>query len=112
MPRNFHRRVEVMFPVEDPALKNRVLEEVLGMALRDNVKARQLQPDGSYVPVPLDLDGQTLRSQVALLEMARRGGVVAPTDPSLMRHVVSPVEKEKAEKADGGRLTAGTTSAA
>ncbi|GMU58493.1 MAG: polyphosphate kinase [Myxococcaceae bacterium] len=114
MARNFHRRVEVMFPVEDPALKARVLDEVLGMALRDNVKARQLQPDGSYVPVPLELDGQNLRSQTALLEQARRGGVIAPTDPSLMRHVASPVEKEKAEKAESSppRLTPGPGTAA
>ncbi|MCC6334022.1 MAG: polyphosphate kinase 1 [Myxococcales bacterium] len=114
MARNFHRRVEVMFPVEDPALKARVLDEVLGMALRDNVKARQLQPDGSYVPVPLELDGQSLRSQTALLEQARRGGVIAPTDPSLMRHVASPVEKEKAEKAESSpsRLTPGPGTAA
>ena len=102
MPRNFHRRVEVMAPVEDPALKARILDEVLGSALRDNVKARQLQPDGSYIPVPLQLDGQTVRSQMMLLDLARRGGTLAPTDPSLMRHVASPVEKEKAEKAGTG----------
>jgi polyphosphate kinase len=104
MPRNFHRRVEVMAPVEDPALKARILDEVLGSALRDNVKARQLQPDGSYIPVPLQLDGQTVRSQTMLLELARRGGTVPlpPTDPALMRHVASPVEKDKAEKAGTG----------
>lgn len=99
MPRNFHRRVEVMAPVEDPALKARILDEVLGTALRDNVKARQLQPDGSYAPVPLQLDGQTIRSQVHLLEQARRGTLLPPTDPALLRHVASPVEKEKADAA-------------
>lgn len=109
MPRNFHRRVEVMAPVEDPALKARVLDEVLGTALRDNVKARQLQPDGSYIPVPLQLDGQTIRSQYHLLEQARRGTLIPPTDPALMRHVASPVEKEKA---DAARLTPGAGTAA
>src|SRR5262249_24875876 len=49
MPRNFHRRIEVMCPVEDPALRQRLLDEVLGTALRDNAKARRLLVDGGYV---------------------------------------------------------------
>lgn len=92
MPRNFHRRVEVMAPVEDPALKARILDEVLGTALKDNVKARQLQSDGSYVPVPLQLDGLTVRSQVAHMELARKAGQAAHPEP-VLRHVASPVEK-------------------
>ena len=91
MPRNFHRRVEVMAPIEDPVLKARVLDEVLGLGLRDNVKARQLQSDGTYVPVPLQLDGQTVRSQQVAWEIARRGGQPGP-EP-LIRHVASPLEK-------------------
>jgi polyphosphate kinase len=49
MPRNFYRRVEVMFPIESPALKDRVLLEILPAYLRDNVKARVLQADGSQI---------------------------------------------------------------
>ncbi len=90
MPRNFQRRIEVMFPVEEPALKARVLDEVLGVGLRDNVKARQLQQDGTYVPVPLQLDGQTIRSQMMLLEVARRGAEPKASEP-MLRHVASPV---------------------
>jgi polyphosphate kinase len=91
MPRNFHRRVEVMAPVEEPALKTRILDEVLGIGLKDNVKARQLTADGTYVPVPLQLDGQTVRSQALLLELAKRSGTGGP-EP-VLRHVASPVEK-------------------
>jgi polyphosphate kinase len=48
MPRNLNRRVEVMFPVEDQ--ENRAkLKEILDVYLRDNVKARYLRPDGSWV---------------------------------------------------------------
>ncbi len=90
MPRNFHRRVEVLAPIEDPALKQRVLEEVLGLGLRDNVKAHQLQSDGTYAPVPLALDGQTVRSQQQALELAKRAG--QPAQP-VIRHVAAPVEK-------------------
>ncbi len=90
MPRNFHRRVEVMAPVEEPALKARILDEVIGLGLRDNVKARQLQSDGTYLPIPLQLDGQTVRSQTVLMDLARRS--VTGTE-SVLRHVASPVEK-------------------
>ena len=49
MPRNFYRRVEVMFPIEAAELKDRILHEIVPAYLRDNVKARVLQPDGTYV---------------------------------------------------------------
>ncbi len=48
MPRNLHRRIEVMSRSRT-ALKTRLLDEVLGLALADNVKARRLQPDGRYL---------------------------------------------------------------
>lgn len=48
MPRNFLRRIEVAFPIGDPALRDRVINEVLPNFLTDRVKARELQPDGSY----------------------------------------------------------------
>ena len=69
MPRNFLRRIEIMCPIEDASLRTRLLDEVLGTALRDNVKARRLQPDGSYSPV--EKTGARLRSQSALLEQAK-----------------------------------------
>ncbi len=47
MPRNLDRRVEIMFPVEDPALKEEV-KEILRVTLQDNLKARFLQPNGTY----------------------------------------------------------------
>ncbi len=47
MPRNLDRRVEQLFPVEDPFIKN-AIKEILDVHLRDNVKAREMLPDGSY----------------------------------------------------------------
>ena len=49
MPRNFDRRVEVVFPVEDEALKARVTDEILPAFLSDTVKASELRNDGTYV---------------------------------------------------------------
>ena len=47
MPRNLERRVEILFPVEAPALKEK-LWHILEGQLRDNKKAHILKPDGSY----------------------------------------------------------------
>jgi polyphosphate kinase len=51
MPRNLNRRVEVVTPIKDPNLKTYLKEELLEAYLRDNVNARELQPDGSYAKV-------------------------------------------------------------
>jgi polyphosphate kinase len=51
MPRNLDRRVEILFPVEDPALIDRLRNHILEVYLRDNLKAREMQPDGEYVRV-------------------------------------------------------------
>jgi len=52
MPRNLAERCEVVFPVLSPELKNRLRKEILESYLRDNMKARLLQPDGEYVRAP------------------------------------------------------------
>ena len=57
MPRNFHRRVEVMFPIEAPDLKRRVLKEILPTYVRDNTRTRILRADGKYFRATAD--GQT-----------------------------------------------------
>jgi polyphosphate kinase len=88
MPRNFVRRIEVLCPVEDPALRARLLDEVIGAALADNVKARRLQSDGSYAPVGGD-GAAPFRSQIALLEAARRAAEGKRLEP-LIRHVAAP----------------------
>ncbi len=49
MNRNFFRRVEVAFPIEDPVLKQRVYAEAIGGALEDNTQAWLLQPNATYV---------------------------------------------------------------
>jgi polyphosphate kinase len=49
MPRNFYRRVEIAFPIDAPALRDEMVNEILPSLLNDQVKARELQPDGGYV---------------------------------------------------------------
>ena len=48
MDRNFFRRIETGFPMLDPRLKKRVINEGLKPYLRDNVRAWEMLPDGSY----------------------------------------------------------------
>ena len=57
MPRNLDKRVEIVFPVEDPRLKQEVMH-ILDIQLEDNVKAHILRPDGIYEKI--DKRGKTL----------------------------------------------------
>jgi len=50
MTRNFFRRVEALFPVYQPDLRDRILTDLLPAELRDNEDARELQPNGTYIP--------------------------------------------------------------
>jgi polyphosphate kinase len=82
MPRNFRRRVEIMFPIEDPRLQNRIVDGILGVSLMDNVKARLLQPDGTYIRVPPAGPGEpSIRSQVEFQNMARELSAADPIRP-------------------------------
>lgn len=48
MPRNLDNRIETMFPIEDDGIRSYVINELLAVYLRDNMKARVEQPDGTY----------------------------------------------------------------
>jgi len=54
MSRNLKHRIEVVAPVTDPDSKRYLKDVVLGAYLRDNVKARELRPDGTYSRIPAD----------------------------------------------------------
>jgi polyphosphate kinase len=59
MPRNLDRRVEVLFPIEDPDLRRDVVENLLAVSLRDTEKSHILQADGRYVPRRYLIDSDT-----------------------------------------------------
>ncbi|MBI2392406.1 MAG: polyphosphate kinase 1 [Deltaproteobacteria bacterium] len=71
MPRNFHRRIELMFPILDEGLKRRIHEELLVLQLADNTKAWQLRADGTYERVPRSEKDLPIRSQGRSMELAR-----------------------------------------
>ena len=68
MPRNLLARVEVLFPVLDKEMMVDIRDSILRVHLSDNVKARVLQPDGTYVLVERGPEEKKLRSQKWLIE--------------------------------------------
>ena len=72
MPRNFFRRVEIAFPVEQPALRDRIIDDVLPKFLHDRVKARELQPDGSYRRLKPEGKEPREQAQLQFRERSRR----------------------------------------
>ena len=76
MTRNTEHRVEIAFPVLDPTCRA-LVHEYMGMQLRDNVKARSLTSDGTWVPVERKEDERPFNSQEALLERAYRNAEAA-----------------------------------
>jgi polyphosphate kinase len=70
MPRNFYRRIEVAFPVENGTLRDRLINEVLRLTLSDNTKARFLKSDGSYIQARAKQGEKNHRSQFEFIELA------------------------------------------
>lgn len=70
MPRNFFKRIETVFPVEDGALRDRIVSEILSISLADNCRASILQPDGSYKPAPIRKGAPLHRSQCEFVDLA------------------------------------------
>jgi polyphosphate kinase len=70
MPRNLFRRIEVVFPIEDGILCDRVSREILGVALADNTKARFLGADGVYRRAKISPGEKARRSQSEFMALA------------------------------------------
>jgi polyphosphate kinase len=68
MPRNLDRRVEQLFPVEDPHLRSALRDQILYTHLRDNVQSRRLLSDGTYERVQPDGDEPRLNSQLWMIK--------------------------------------------
>ena len=81
MPRNFFRRIELAFPIEDGNLRERIISQVLAMSLADNAKARFLHPDGSYRRTAPARGAKLNRSQAQFMAL-RAGTEEAPRLPT------------------------------
>ena len=72
MPRNLIRRVEVAFPIEEPGLRNEIVNEILPAFLKDRVKARELQADGTYVRLCPHPGEEASQAQLYFRQRSRR----------------------------------------
>ena len=70
MPRNLDHRIEVVVPIEDPAVASE-LENVIDTLLADNVTAWRLGPDGAWDRVRARPGAHAVASQSALMRRAR-----------------------------------------
>jgi len=68
MPRNLDRRMEQLFPIEDPQLKESIRDQILFVHLRDNMQARRMLPDGTYERVQPQEGEPELNSQLWMIE--------------------------------------------
>jgi polyphosphate kinase len=75
MQRNLYARVEVLFPVKDPQLRERICNEVLAAYLSDTRKARLLEPDGCYTRPRSIRNGHGFSAQEHLIQLAQHGGL-------------------------------------
>lgn len=69
MPRNFHRRVEILVPIIDQQIAQRI-DDILKLLFSDTAKIWELAPDGSYTRVAVP-SGPTVRAQQKFIELAR-----------------------------------------
>jgi polyphosphate kinase len=70
MPRNLFRRIEVVFPIEDGNLRERIISEILAVTLADNVKSRFLRADGTYRRAESPNREKRRRSQTEFITLA------------------------------------------
>jgi polyphosphate kinase len=70
MPRNFFRRIEVLFPIEEPAMRTRIIDQILGAQLADTAKAWLLGPDAVYSRPAAARESDRRSSQVDFMALA------------------------------------------
>jgi polyphosphate kinase len=99
MPRNLDRRVELLFPVEDPDHVQTIMG-ILELQLTDNTKARELGPDGTWTRVPRT--GRRVSAQDETYDLLRRDG----RPPRRRSSIFVPLGRRRAARA-GARRGAG-----
>jgi polyphosphate kinase len=77
LPRNFYRRIELAFPIEDGIVRERLIHEILAQSLSDNVKARMLNLEGAYHCAKPARGQKPRRSQFEFLGLDAAGETVA-----------------------------------
>ena len=106
MPRNLYKRVEVVFPVLDPQHRRRLREEILPAYLQDCVKARQLEPDGTYRRLHPEGGQKPFQAQLHFRELARGLQRGARSQHAAIESAVKPNAAPHAAAAPNGAAAA------
>jgi len=85
MPRNMDRRIEVIFPIDDPKARSRIIDEIIPIYWADTENAWQLQSDGSY-SMRSQEEGPIWDSQQKFIEIAREQGIKSLPYDKAIRH--------------------------
>lgn len=102
MRRNLNRRIEVMFPVYDQDIKNRLIF-ILETTFRDNHNSRRLNPDGSYTRIQPESEEQRFSSQRYFRDEANREFEIREADravkrKSIFQPVMNPSDQGNSEQ--------------
>jgi polyphosphate kinase len=108
MPRNFERRVEVMFPIESNNLRQDILERIIPAYLHDNSRARVLLSDGTYVRAKQHSQEAIRRSQHELLFSEISAENTAPIKDQSSK---SSKRLKNLNRVTNGKMTADSSSA-
>ena len=100
MPRNLFRRVESMFPIEDPELRDRTRDELLGISFSDTAACWRLRSDGTYEKVAPEDGAPARRSQLAYIEQARKAGLKSIPYESALRQPRNRPSKKRRKKSN------------
>lgn len=107
MPRNFLRRVEVLTPILDPAVRTRI-EDILSMQWSDNVKTWELSSDGSYHRLTPPSGAPLVRVQHKYIEQARERVKVDSLSRGSRFHILQmPEITEEVRRAKNGKKKKG-----
>lgn len=86
MPRNFYRRIEALFPVQEPELKTRLIY-ILKLYLEDNKDAYSLQANGSYTKLSKAKDAEGLSAQETFMLASQKQKQIKLKAPTKDREV-------------------------
>jgi polyphosphate kinase len=103
MPRNFHRRVEAMIPIEDPTLRARMIE-LLQLQCADNVKTWLLRPDGKYERGQPRTGQPLVRAQAKFIEQTRDRLKAWEAAATSGRFSLARLQQAARPKPDGGEV--------
>ncbi len=107
MPRNLHERVEVLFPLKSPLLRDRVEHEILAAYLADNVKARFLQKDGRYLRPWQSPKGRSKRPPRGAAAFSAQDFLIGIAEGAKTPEEIPASLPRRAARAVNGRVTAG-----